>query len=75
MECGASVPFTLTLQTSAGPTDVPFDLPTGSAGPFTAYDSADVYPHYVVVLTRVDGQPHGSAVQQVIWCDRPALQL
>ena len=42
MECGASVPFTLTLQTSAGPTDVPFDLPTGSAGPFTAYDSADV---------------------------------
>jgi subtilisin-like proprotein convertase family protein len=42
MECGAAVPFTLSMQTSAGPTDVPFSLPTGSAGPFTSYDSTDV---------------------------------
>jgi subtilisin-like proprotein convertase family protein len=42
MECGASVPLTLSLQTSAGPTDVPFDLPTGSRGAFSSYDSADV---------------------------------
>src|SRR5919198_4720493 len=29
MECGVAVPFTLSLQTSAGPTDVPFTLHTG----------------------------------------------
>jgi subtilisin-like proprotein convertase family protein len=42
MECGVAVPLTLTVQTSAGPTDVPFTVSTGSAGPFTSYDSVDV---------------------------------
>jgi subtilisin-like proprotein convertase family protein len=42
MECGVAVPMTLSLQTSAGPTDVPFDLSTGSAGSFTSYDSTAV---------------------------------
>src|SRR4051794_40989716 len=32
MECGVAVPVTLSLQTSAGPTAVGFDLPTGAAG-------------------------------------------
>jgi subtilisin-like proprotein convertase family protein len=41
-ECGAPVPFSLALQTSAGPTDVAFELPTGSAGPAASYDSSDV---------------------------------
>jgi hypothetical protein len=40
-----------------------------------AYPDADVYPHYVGVVTRADGQPHGQAVQQVTWRERPALQL
>ena len=42
MECGVSVPMTLSLQTSAGPTDVPLGVSTGSAGPFNAYESSDV---------------------------------
>jgi subtilisin-like proprotein convertase family protein len=42
MECGASVPLTLSLQTSAGSGDVPFNLPTGKAGAFASYDSSDV---------------------------------
>jgi len=42
MECGVAVPMTLSLQTSAGPTGVGFDLPTGAAGSFAAYDSAAV---------------------------------
>jgi subtilisin-like proprotein convertase family protein len=42
MECGASLPFTLGLQTSVGATDVPFNVPTGSAGAFVSYDSTDV---------------------------------
>jgi hypothetical protein len=40
-----------------------------------AYPCADVYPHYVGPLTRVDGQQHGIAIQQVPWRDRPAMQL
>lgn len=40
-----------------------------------AYPSADVYPHYTGILTRTDGQPHGPAVQQVTWQERPAMQL
>lgn len=42
MECGVSVPLTLTLQTTVGNTDVPFDLPTGSKGAAVSYDSTDV---------------------------------
>jgi subtilisin-like proprotein convertase family protein len=42
MDCGAAVPFTLSLQTSAGPTDVPFTLPTGGTGASVAHDSTDV---------------------------------
>jgi subtilisin-like proprotein convertase family protein len=42
MECGAAVPFTLSLHTSAGDTDAPFTLPTGAAGAFAAYESSDV---------------------------------
>jgi subtilisin-like proprotein convertase family protein len=42
MECGASVPFNVALQTSAGPVDVPFTLPTGAAGAFAPYESVDV---------------------------------
>jgi subtilisin-like proprotein convertase family protein len=41
-ECGVAVPFNVALQTSAGPVDAPFTLPTGAAGPFAAYDSIDV---------------------------------
>ncbi|MGV4982924.1 hypothetical protein ACVB8X_16325 [Streptomyces sp. NRAIS4] len=40
-----------------------------------AYPDADVYPHYTGVLTRADGQPHGPAMQQVQWQDRPAMQI
>jgi hypothetical protein len=40
-----------------------------------AYPSADIYPHYIGVLTRADGQPHREAIQQVTWQNRPALQL
>jgi hypothetical protein len=39
------------------------------------YPASDVYPHYTGPLARTDGQPHGSAIQQVTWRDRPALQL
>jgi subtilisin-like proprotein convertase family protein len=42
MECGVSLPFTVSLQTSAGPTDVPFSVATGSAGTPAPYDSVDV---------------------------------
>jgi subtilisin-like proprotein convertase family protein len=42
MECGASVPLTLSLQTSAGSGDVPFNLPTGKAGALASHDSSDV---------------------------------
>jgi subtilisin-like proprotein convertase family protein len=41
-ECGAPVPFDLALQTSAGPTDVEFSVPTGSAGPAVAYDATNL---------------------------------
>jgi hypothetical protein len=40
-----------------------------------AYPAADVYPHYVGRVVRQDGQPHGPAIQQVTWRNRPALQL
>lgn len=40
-----------------------------------AYPDADVYPHYCGVLTRTDGQPHGPAIQQVAWRNRPAMQI
>ena len=41
-----------------------------------AYPDADTYPHYVGGdLVRVDGQPHGPAIQRVSWQDRPALQI
>jgi subtilisin-like proprotein convertase family protein len=42
MECGAAVPFSVALQTSAGPTDAPFTLRTGAAGAFAPYNSIDV---------------------------------
>jgi subtilisin-like proprotein convertase family protein len=42
MECGVSVPLTLTLQTSGGSGDIPFNLPTGRAGAFASADSSDV---------------------------------
>ncbi|MEU9671583.1 hypothetical protein AB0E25_39840 [Streptomyces bobili] len=44
----------------------------------TAYPDADIYPHYTSTLSRTDGQPHGSAIQQVTWQGRPnepALQI
>lgn len=40
-----------------------------------AYPSSDVYPHYVGRITRVDGSPHGEAITDVEWQQRPALQL
>jgi hypothetical protein len=41
-----------------------------------AYPDADVYPHYVGGdLVRVDGQPHGPAIQAVTWQNCPALQI
>ena len=40
-----------------------------------AYPSSDVYPHYTERLARVDGQPHGPAIQEVTWRERPAMQL
>ena len=41
-----------------------------------AYPDADVYPHYVGGdLVRVDGQPHGPAIQSVAWQGRQALQI
>lgn len=41
----------------------------------SAYPDADIYPHYTGVLTRTDGQPHGPAIQQVQWQNRPAMQI
>jgi len=40
-----------------------------------AYPHADIYPHYIARVARVDGQPHGQAVQPVDWNGRVALQL
>ncbi|MFI1419327.1 hypothetical protein ACH4VX_15255 [Streptomyces sp. NPDC020731] len=40
-----------------------------------AYPDADVYPHYVGLLTRVDGQRHGPAIQAPGWRGQPALQI
>src|SRR3954454_19123957 len=42
MECGVSVPLSLSLQTSGGSGDVLFNLPTGKAGAFASADSTDV---------------------------------
>ena len=42
----------------------------------SAHPDSDVYPHYVGGdLVRVDGQRHGSAIQQVVWQNRGALQI
>jgi YD repeat-containing protein len=41
-ECGINVDFNLHLATDQGPADVPFTVPTGTAGPPASYDSADV---------------------------------
>jgi subtilisin-like proprotein convertase family protein len=40
MECGVALPFNLNLQTSAGPTDVAFTVPTGQAGAAVPYDNS-----------------------------------
>lgn len=40
-----------------------------------AYPASDVYPHYLGVVTRVDGQPHGQGVGPTTWQERAALQL
>jgi hypothetical protein len=40
-----------------------------------AYDSADVYPHYLGVVARADRKQHGDGVQSVTWRDQPVLQL
>ncbi|MFI9580396.1 hypothetical protein ACIHCQ_00745 [Streptomyces sp. NPDC052236] len=40
-----------------------------------AYPDADIYPHYTGLLARADGQPHGPAIQQVQWQNRPAMQI
>jgi subtilisin-like proprotein convertase family protein len=42
MECGVALPFNVNLQTSAGPGDVAFTVPTGSAGPVNSYNSTEV---------------------------------
>lgn len=36
-----------------------------------AYPASDVYPHYTGPLTRVDGRPHGPAIQTYDWPGRP----
>jgi hypothetical protein len=41
----------------------------------TAYPASDVYPLYTGRLARVDGRPHGQAIQQVTWQNRDALQV
>lgn len=41
----------------------------------SAYPAADVYPHRVGLLQRVDGRPHGPAIQVVPWEGRPSLQI
>lgn len=40
-----------------------------------AYPHADVYPHYIGRVTRIDGLPHGPAFQPVDWQGREALQV
>jgi hypothetical protein len=40
-----------------------------------AYPDSDVYPHYAGELARVDGQPHGPAIQAMTWNGRPGLQI
>lgn len=40
-----------------------------------AYPFADVYPHFVAPVARIDGQPHGEGVAPTEWQGRPALQL
>lgn len=40
-----------------------------------AYPDADVYPHFVGRLQRIDGQTHGVGFAEVDWHGRPALQL
>ena len=40
-----------------------------------AYPHADVYPHYIARVTRIDGMPHGVAFQSVEWQGREALQV
>lgn len=40
-----------------------------------AYPNADVYPHNIGQVSRLDGAGHGGAIQQVTWQGRPALQL
>ena len=40
-----------------------------------AYPFADVYPHFVAPVARIDGQLHGEGVAPTEWQGRPALQL
>lgn len=40
-----------------------------------AYPFADVYPHFVAPVARIDGQTHGEGVALTEWQGRPALQL
>jgi len=42
VECGVAVPMALTVHTSVGDTNVPFEVPTGAVGPFDSYESSDV---------------------------------
>lgn len=61
------------------------DVPTG--GPYleettwlgfqisSAYPMADVYPHFVGRLQRVDKAGHGEGFSEAEWQGRPALQL
>ncbi len=61
------------------------DVPTG--GPYveattwlgfqisSAYPMADIYPHFVGRLTRVDGAVHGEGITETEWQGRAALQL
>ena len=41
----------------------------------SAYPMADIYPHFVGRLQRVDGTGHGEGFSETTWRDRPALQL
>lgn len=41
----------------------------------SAYPMADIYPHFVGRLTRVDGAAHGEGFAETQWQGRPALQL
>ncbi|WP_410580168.1 E2/UBC family protein [Amycolatopsis sp. lyj-108] len=40
-----------------------------------AYPHSDVYPHYIGLVHRRDGQPFPDAVQNFEWRGRTALQL